>query len=160
MTVLHRKDPAHWHVTDADGRVRHNMTDPRRHHDGPVVMAHLDADERAYLEHLLRHEELERSVEPRADDPPLVQDVLAYAASERQRIDLLCQLAVIARRELREGVPPERSKAVAALGDVWRSTEQVLHGGAADTPGVGGPADPPHPPSSHQTPPTPETERP
>lgn len=68
MSGITGKEPKHWH----DGRGGHRMPDPRKIY-GPALPPSLGSDERAYAEHLKRHERLEEYPEPREGDSPAIR---------------------------------------------------------------------------------------
>lgn len=123
MSSITGKEPAHWHRTDANGTVHHNMNDPR---NLSVPPAHWTTDERAYVAHLEGHRALRFDPTPREDDAAVVRAALEWIASQEKVLETLRGLVGATREELAQGVAPEDSAGVAALRRyVQRTTASV-----------------------------------
>lgn len=99
-------NPAHWH----DARGGHRMPDPRLFGAG-YPKPHWDSDDRAYVRHLERHEELAENPEPMDGDPREVSMLFehirtleATIAKEKLLITALRQKAAQAQPDELEGV--------------------------------------------------------
>jgi hypothetical protein len=112
MSKIAGDEPQHWHRDDGNGRLRHNMPDPRKFGISPV---HWSDDDKAYAAHLTRHEELAASLTALPDDDPFVRAVLNFAANEAAVVERVRALAVLLRSELAEGTPLKHAKSAFAL---------------------------------------------
>lgn len=107
MSALTGKEPTHWH----DEHGRHRMRDVRTlpgwdWEDRSGNWS--DADERAYIQHLIAHEQADEAGEPMPGDPPEVLTLLEKIKVGRAIRDKEVQLVRALRQQHRAKESNER----------------------------------------------------